>query len=63
LLIAAAVVFIVSAITIVALAPTNFDSPDPSRLYEAAWLVAYASLFVLIISAITALVRYFAKPS
>ena len=62
-LIAAAAVFVVSVITIAVLAPSNFDNPDPPLLYEGAWVVAYASLFLLIIGAIVALVRYFANPS
>ena len=63
LLIAAAAVFVISAITFAALFPNNVDSTDPSPLYGAAWWLGIASLVVLVIGAIVALARYFVNAS
>lgn len=63
LLIATAVAFLVSAITFAVLFPSNVDSHDTSPLYVAAWWLGIASLAVLVIGAIVALARYFAKLS
>jgi hypothetical protein len=63
LLVVAAAVFVVSAITFAALVPSNFDSRDPSPVYTGAWWLAIASLLVLVVGALIALVRRFAKPS
>jgi peptidoglycan/LPS O-acetylase OafA/YrhL len=63
LLVVDAAVFVVSAITFAALVPSNFDSRDPSPVYTVAWSLAIASLVVLVVGALLALVRRFVKPS
>jgi hypothetical protein len=61
LVVADAAVFVVAAIVFVALFPSNVDTRDPSSLYTVAFWIASVSLLVLIIAALIAIGRRFAR--